>query len=618
MSNCTRNYLKDFNYRAFAHTASASQFDTFLTCPRKWWFQKVVKLPELDGQLQFEFGDILHEACERYLDADDQGRDDQGNALDLWPEGWNRGLTDFDSTLIKRLVEKGIEEGVLRRMPGREVEAPIGIWNGRNYTPRQIVPGVGVCGYRDVKSPGMVEDHKSVKNKDYCKSQADLLADPQMLLYAAITIIELAEANEELPETVLLRHNQFIKNPKDLRVKATEVDVELDVIQEFWEKTLEPAAVDMLRYKKEMKDESKWDKIEGPRENGACMKYGGCPFGRICGRAEHPTAYRARIGRINAIPAELDTDTVTKENTDMGIFNRLNADKKPATETKAAPAKATEAQVEESAEAAEEEFIEETLEQEADATADAVAEEALEAPPWASADCPACKGAGFNKKGNPCAACDRIAEKEGNPRASSFEVTLDDTTGETVVTRSADSADVYRVQLQSAEVKKSEKSKPAGEKAKEKAAAKRSRFAKQEEPEVEKVETTVVPPKALAAEPVDVEPDAGKTKGMGRTGRTANGFTIAYGAVRRSKMTMMDLNEVFARYAAELAEAQGAESYYQLDRFKRRDMMASTAKAIADTIPSSTLVVVRADDPDIRAFATAIEVYATNVIEGIA
>jgi hypothetical protein len=47
-------------------------------------------------------------------------------------------------------------------------------------------------------------------------------------------------------------------------------------------------------------------------------------------------------------------------------------------------------------------------------------------------------------------------------------------------------------------------------------------------------------------------------------------------------------------------------------------MMAASAEEIAETIPSSTLVVVRADDPDIRAFATAIEVYATNVIEGIA
>ena len=636
MSNCTRDYRKDFDYRVFGHTASASQFDSFLSCPRKWWFQKVIRLPDLANQLKFEFGDVLHEACERFLDADDQGRDrDTGEALDLWPEGWNKGLGDFDASLVKRLVEKGIEEGVLRRMPDREIEAPIGVWNGRNFTPRQMVPGVGVCGYRDVKSPGVVEDHKSVKSRGYCKSQADLLADPQMLLYAAIAIIELAEAGEELPETVLLRHNQFVKNPDDLLVKAVEVDVELDIIQEFWEKTLEPAAADMLRYKKTMRDETKWSDIEGPRAKGACQSYGGCPFARICGRAEHPVAYRARIDRINAIPAEPEPDTITKENNAMGIFNRLDADKK-----KPAPAKPVVVPIDDVAVAVIEEAVAEqeavieaaveAMDADIAAVADAVAADeansagdVTDVPPWASDDCPACKGSGFNKKGKPCAACDRIAEKEGSPRVSSFTSEVNDG-GETVVTRTADDVVVAVAMLQVAEVKKTEKTKPAGDKAKKTAAAKRNRFAPKEdatvapEADAERVETTTTPPPAVSATIADVKPDADKTVGKGRKGRSATGFVMVYGAVRRSKMKLLDLNEIFARYAAELAAAQGADSYYRLDRFKRRDMMAASAEEIAETIPSSSLVVVRADDPDIRAFATAIEVYATNVIEGIA
>lgn len=632
MSNTTRNYLTDFDYRAHAHTASASQFDTFLTCPRKWWFQKVARLPELEGQRQFEFGDRLHEACERWLLADDQGRDrETGEPIELWPEGWDEGLSEFDASLVKRLVEKGIEEGVLRRTPDREVEAPVGVYNGRNYTPRQIVPGVGVCGYRDVRAPGLVEDHKSIKNRRYMKSQADLLADPQLLLYGAVDLIEHAEKGLPIPDEVTLRHNQFIKDPEDLYVRACEVQADRATIQEFWEQTLEPAAADMLRYKRELRDENRWSEVEGPRQKGACQAYGGCPFAKICGKVEKPATYRARIERANAIPAESPEPVTTKESTDMGIFNRLNAQpaaEKPAP-AKPAPAVEAEAPAEEVAVATEEAETEAIL-------------PGKQPVPWANPDCKACKGVGFNKSGKPCAACDRVAEKEGNPRASSFNLEVDDA-GYTHVIREADGETVAIVQLQAEEIRAAEKTQPAPESTKAKGAKKRNRFAKKaeeapasveepnseespeapEEPQASEQEPEQPAPepeapKAVKATTSDVEPSSEKTTGKGRAGRTATGFLLVYGAVRRTKMKLLDLNEVFHRYAAELAESQGVASFYQLDRFKRRDIMASKAAEIAETIPSSTIVVVRADDPDIRPFATALEPFASNVIEGLA
>lgn len=617
MSNTTRNYLKDFDYRAFPHTASASQLDTFLTCPRKWWFAKVARLPELMNQAQFVFGDRLHEACERFLLGDETGRDPKtGEPIDLWPDGWDEGLDDFDASILRRLVEKGIDEGILRRTPGRVIEAPVGVWNGRNYTPRQIVPGVGVCGYRDVSYPGVVEDHKSSKSRRYLKSAADLLADPQLLLYAAIDIIEQVEKGQPAPAAVTLRHNQFVKDAEDLHVRATEVDVPSEVVQEFWETQIEPAAAEMLRYKRQKLPSEKWREVEGPRKKGACTMFGGCPFAKICGGVETPEGYCARIKRIEAMPTEEETTTTAKENDNMGIFDR--------TDKKTAKVKHDEAPRQKAAEIA-------TVDETPKGGGVALVEPAA-VPPWANPECVACSGGGFNAKAKPCPACDRTAQKEGKPTSSDYLLAIDDE-GFTTWTSIETSELVGRRLLTVPEISATEKTKPATEAVTARGERKRKSRLKSDEPAPAEVAADLVDdvviepefappppvdvkPAAIEAAPVKVEPKAKATEVPFKTKRGA-GFTVVYGAVRRSQMKLMDLNAMFARYAQELADAAGAESYFHMDRFKRRDLMASMAKEIAQTIPSSSIVTVRADDPDIRAFATAIEVFASNVIEGV-
>ncbi len=167
-------------------TISASQVESFDMCKRKWWLNKVRKLPEATSTSQI-FGTVLHGVIERYLMADDLGRDRKtGNPIELYPEGWQIAVNRFgelcehcagkrfwrhpesessfttttqeqveemansmdgclcvelscekcfgtgkqcegkinpaEEAAVRRLVDAAIENGVLERLPGRIVE----------------------------------------------------------------------------------------------------------------------------------------------------------------------------------------------------------------------------------------------------------------------------------------------------------------------------------------------------------------------------------------------------------------------------------------------------------------------------------------------------------------
>src|SRR5690606_34026637 len=80
------------------------------------------------------FGTVLHAVCERFLLADDLGRDPStGQPVDLYPPGWTKcynrwtnqpegEVTPDEAATIQALVAKASEQGVLQRKPGRAVE----------------------------------------------------------------------------------------------------------------------------------------------------------------------------------------------------------------------------------------------------------------------------------------------------------------------------------------------------------------------------------------------------------------------------------------------------------------------------------------------------------------
>src|SRR5690606_14628198 len=112
---------------------SPTQHETFDLCNRKWWLGNVRKLktPAIRGHV---FGSVLHAVAERYLRADDLGRDPAtGLPVDLYPEGWHRSynkytgelegeLTPDEQDRLRRMVAEAIQAGVLERQPNRRVE----------------------------------------------------------------------------------------------------------------------------------------------------------------------------------------------------------------------------------------------------------------------------------------------------------------------------------------------------------------------------------------------------------------------------------------------------------------------------------------------------------------
>ena len=100
---------------------SASQMGTFQNCRRFWFFEKIQKLSSGGPQAHFTFGTVLHATCERWLEGEE----------DLYPDGWMDSeerdgsistVTPAEAKSIKRLVQEAIDEGVLRRMDGTQVE----------------------------------------------------------------------------------------------------------------------------------------------------------------------------------------------------------------------------------------------------------------------------------------------------------------------------------------------------------------------------------------------------------------------------------------------------------------------------------------------------------------
>lgn len=237
-----------------SHTQVDSAANDETGCIRRWWFKWVHKLPEpLRDNLGF--GTIGHSVVERWLGSDDLGRSN-GVAVDLYPSGWEidaetgLALTSSEQDLLRRLVDASIEKGVLRRTPGRSVEAP--------FTMPLRTKGdylVDVVGRIDLVAPGEVTDHKFLKSLDYLPSgragTRKYLGDSgQHLLYVLAWAEELKKRQQIVPELWTLGVNGFSKDPEDFRVKRVEVKVPLERAQQWKREVLEPTVDKMLALRK--------------------------------------------------------------------------------------------------------------------------------------------------------------------------------------------------------------------------------------------------------------------------------------------------------------------------------------------------------------------------------
>lgn len=260
---------------------SASQIKTFRRCPRLWWFEKVCKVPEdPDSRSRsLVMGSAFHDVVERWLKADDNGLGPDGESVDPFAGLPEFGLDDEEEEKIRRLFGIGVSEGVLLRWPGRQIEETFTI---------PVIPGVALTGVIDLRRPGEIQDHKTMKNFRYSLNEERLAKDMQMLIYAKATLL----LHEPEATEITVRHNQFAFEKGEVRVVQATVSAE--EIEEFWQTEVVPTVQDMKVLADSNIPEGEWLKTHAEFPQ-ACSKYGGCRFLFVCSGQEHPTELRKRV-----------------------------------------------------------------------------------------------------------------------------------------------------------------------------------------------------------------------------------------------------------------------------------------------------------------------------------
>lgn len=540
--------------------SSSSQIDTFELCMRKWWLSKRMKLPRADKPY-FHYGTGVHTINERWLKADDSGRDENGEPVELFPEGWEF-VYDDDGVLrhiyseeeqkrIRWQVEKAIENGTLERKPGRQIEHKFSIPVGDT--------GVVLIGYIDLLHVAQheVQDHKTAKNRRYATTKGKLEKGNRQLLIYAKALLEILRAGMGAdPTEITVRHNVFLKEMKEPYPVETTYSVER--IEAQWEKVIEVT--------REMMTVSKIQSladIEEPDE-GACHAYGGCDFLSICGRRETIAKYRKRVNHINATRVKQLQAQKAGDPT-MGAFDGILAAKAnndtPKTETPAAAANPPAA---------------EKPAKPAAAPAETAAE-ARRMAPWADPECPACEEndvGGFSSKGKVCRICESTMEQRkvaDEHRPAAFDTTEP---------------------FSWAEKKPVETAPPAAPEA-EKPAAKGA---------VERA--TEAPPKPKKS-----------------AGRAKKSFTLCVGCapimMPNANGNFVSGDKLFAEYREKFCEEKGVESFWHYDPFARRDAMALAAENVADDLGTKIVVFTSTHNPDIRAFVEALKPFASTMFQSV-
>lgn len=634
---------------------SPTQIETFDLCKRKWWLKQVRKLPDLGIGKSGTFGDVVHAVIERFLKADQLGRDATGQPVNLYPDGWTQAKSRYtgevtgevntaEAEVIKRLIAAAIDEGILERIEGRQVEAQFSdtlvqlkcpkcegsghipcIWCG-GEVPRHdgctcdgsgiqtcdVCGGDGkgdnilVIGFIDYVWPEGIQDHKTTKSMRYAKSKADLRKNIQMLIYAKQLLDHIKQQGKPVPEKISLRHNVYCKDPNDLRVRKTEVFVDPEEVYQFWD-SLKPIAQEMSMLRRIANG---WHEVPPPASMAqACQAYGGCDFRGICAGQESEESYEKRVALQQAIvynasesgdvaasvAAAIQQNTSEVKGSFMGLMDRLKAQQATGT---AAPVQQAPQQPQA------------IVQQQAPAPQQAAAAApaspgTLQAPPWANVNCMACKGLGFDTTGKPCRICDVSAANTGRAHSGMFQVLPQ---GDGMC---------YWKHLQSGQEGLSPMMASAGTPV-------QTETRVQQPIQMPPGQTFAQPtapqqaPQTAPAQQQQQAPAQPDTRGRKKKSFTlCINCTVTEGTGSAKTRRMVDL---FAEAVKELNEhpnVKGAGGYYMVDAFKRRDIMAQAADSMAEALGSDMVLVDLANaTPDMKALVEAIRPFAAVEIVG--
>jgi 3D (Asp-Asp-Asp) domain-containing protein len=636
---------------------SASQITTKRLCNRKWWFEKVRKIPVISSDANV-FGTVLHAVAERYNRADDLGRDEKGNPVDLYPEGWEIAydkytgkeegrLTPVEQDTVKRLIDKALEEGILERLPGRSVEEPFNFQVGKLPIPSGGNCTVSMVGFVDLLFPKEVQDHKTSKDKKWFKSKAKLKIDPQMLIYAFVAVKKIQDAGGAVPEKINLRHNQFCKNPNALEVRKTETKIPVVDVLAHWEQVVEDCREMVV-----LRDttEQYFDIPDPEDTQTTCRAYGGCPFMTICYGRESPETYEDRMLKYiehkqpkpeNKENKEMTTNPFAAKLAQNKVASAINPPVASSAPTPvAAPAPtpvstptpvATPAPVSTPAPAP----------VQVQAPAAVTMQDILSWPvgiaPWAHSGDPTNGGCGFNEKGEPSQISDALSRQQGGYTSDMF-VVYQPVNGMVPIKGKPNTpaaAIAARCQMTPNEVAPVAVSTPKAEPVKttgeftfnvttEPAAPPEAEVI-EVEPEVIEVETEEVEEveQEEAEEPEENTEPARETRK--KVGRSKKSFIMLIGVAhtdgywrKGSGRHVHDAYRLFEDVKSAIAGDNNVESFYDLDVWKRRDRLAKSADAIAEMLGTDILQVASTHyTPDFTVFVESLRPYAGIAFSGI-
>jgi hypothetical protein len=219
--------------------------------------------------------------------------------------------------------------------------------------------------------------------------------------------------------------------------------------------------------------------------------------------------------------------------------------------------------------------------------------------PWANPNCKACRGRGLTQKGTSCPICDNTAKRGKRPTSFAYVVELTEEGLGIAGAREDKVAELEAAGMPlewvEGEVVEAPESPPAEPAAPEVPAV--EPVAKAPEPAAEKptegTAKSACEQAADAAQEESIPAKApAKATAKSKAGRRTVGLTIMVGAIpiRGPSRPIITSSEVLARFGAELAADMGAESYWALDSFKRRERLAQKADYIAGELARHVLV----------------------------
>lgn len=220
--------------KPFSHV-SPSQIATYTTCPRQWFYNKVLGLP-VPQKASAALGEKVHSTIEAYLES--------GDPLDLH--------------VVARPSQGKLDElRALNPLVETKMERPLR--NGLTFIGRIDLLAL---------SQRLVVDHKTTSDLKYAKSEEELQHDVQMLSYAYEVYCRNPGPEVRVAHNVLLTRGGPATRYTETTVSAPQILAGWSRIQDVTDEMIQTARLN--------------SPAEVREDRSQCEKYGGCAFKDQC------------------------------------------------------------------------------------------------------------------------------------------------------------------------------------------------------------------------------------------------------------------------------------------------------------------------------------------------